>query len=248
MKIRPPHQHIFTRILSRWATCLPANGLILDIGCGLGAWIEVSSPHRRVVGLDIDQQACAIAASRVGNMATGIVLYGGGALPFKNGSFQGAYAHEVIEHVHDDQIFLAEVQRVLKAGGALLLTTPNGRRESLDKRKHGAHVRHYLPEQLSARLTEQDFEIQNRYWRIHPLCGLLDDTLSQIGNRLLKSQALQPGLTHWTSASQSGLSRVMLTLFKMIEPVISLIVLVEFELFKTTWEARNMIFIVQKRA
>jgi SAM-dependent methyltransferase len=249
MLIMLPHKQIFARILSNWVTQLPVDGLILEIGCGLGAWIEMISQHgRRVVGLDIDKQACSIASAQIGSECAGIVLYAGGALPFRENSFEGVYAHEVIEHVDDDKGFIAEAYRVLKDGGSLILTTPNGNREPIDKRKHRAHVRHYLPDQLDSHLREQGFRIESLYWRMHPLCGMLDDALSQIGTRLLQTQAVQPGLTHWVTESQTRPNRLILTLFRIIAPLISFAVTIEFELFKTAWEARNMIFVAQKGA
>jgi len=249
MQIMTPHRQIFARILSNWVTRLPTDGLILEIGCGLGTWLETSSRYRGgVIGLDIDKQACSIASAQIGHTCAGIVLYAGGILPFKATSFQGIYAHEVIEHINADKKFIAETYRVLKDGGSLLLTTPNGNREPLDRRKHRAHVRHYRANQLSSYLREQGFEIEDLYWRMHPLCGMLDDALSRVGKRLLKTQALQPGLTHWTSESQSGLNRFLLTVFRFVAPLISLVVTLEFEAFKKIWEARNMIFVARKGA
>jgi SAM-dependent methyltransferase len=242
-----PHRVIFARILSRWVAKLPSDGLILDIGCGMGTWMEISSRYGgRVVGLDVDEQVCSIASARVGNKCAGIVMYAGGIFPFKENSFQGAYAHEVIEHVSDDAEFITEAYRVLKDGGSVILTTPNGKREPLDSRKHSAHVRHYSADQLRSRLQQQGFEIEKLYWRIHPLCGMLDDALSQVGNRLLRTQGVQPGLTYWSTGSQSGLNRLLLMLFRLAEPLINLVVIMEFEAFKSRWEARNMVFIVRK--
>jgi SAM-dependent methyltransferase len=247
VQVMTPHRTIFARILSKWVAQLPTDGLILDIGCGMGTWIEVSSRYAGgLVGLDVDKQVCSIASAQVRHKCEGIVLYAGGAFPFKEESFQGAYAHEVIEHVSDDAEFIAEAYRVLKNGGSVILTTPNGEREPLDSHKHSAHVRHYSADQLSYHLQQQGFEIEELYWRMHPLCGVLDDALSQIGNRLLRTQGVQPGLTHWSAGSQSGLNRFLLMVFRLVEPLIRSAVIVEFEVFKTVREARNMIFIARK--
>jgi ubiquinone/menaquinone biosynthesis C-methylase UbiE len=182
---------IFARILSNWIAQLPSDGLILDVGCGLGAWIVASSRRGgRVVGSDIDKQACSIAFARVGRMCVGIVLYAAGTFPFKENSFQGMYTHKVIEHISDDKGLISEVYRVLKSGGSLVLTTPNAKCEPLDKRVHPAHVRHYPADQLSSRLRDQAFSRENLYWRMHPLCGMLDDTLSQVENEVLQVQRL----------------------------------------------------------
>jgi SAM-dependent methyltransferase len=47
------------------------------------------------------------------------------SLPFADGSADVVLAGEIIEHVVDTQAFLAEIHRVLRPGGATVLSTPN---------------------------------------------------------------------------------------------------------------------------
>jgi 2-polyprenyl-3-methyl-5-hydroxy-6-metoxy-1,4-benzoquinol methylase len=46
-------------------------------------------------------------------------------LPFEDGSFDLVWCSEVIEHLQDPAFSLAELRRVTKPGGLLVLTTPN---------------------------------------------------------------------------------------------------------------------------
>lgn len=46
-------------------------------------------------------------------------------LPFEDNSFDVILAVELMEHVHDHQIFFNEANRILKKGGSLLFSTPN---------------------------------------------------------------------------------------------------------------------------
>ncbi len=46
-------------------------------------------------------------------------------LPFDDESFDVVIAVEVMEHVHDHQLFFREVYRILKPGGQFFYTTPN---------------------------------------------------------------------------------------------------------------------------
>lgn len=92
------------------------SGRLLDVGCG-------SKPYRSLftvdacIGLDIDSEA---ARSR------GIAdhFYDGNAFPFVDGSFDSVLCNQVLEHVFNPDEFLAEIARVLKPGGKLLLTVP----------------------------------------------------------------------------------------------------------------------------
>ncbi len=243
----PFHKRIFIGLLSKWVNQLPKGKLILELGCGLGDWIGlISSNSHKVVGLDIDSHACKVATARVGKVSAGIVLYSGEALPFNSNSFVGAYAHEVIEHVQNDKEFLSEIYRVLTTNGSLLLTTPNANREPLDPEKHRAHIRHYVPNNLLSILKDQNFIIDVLYWRMHPICGIIDDSLFAIGTKLLRTHSLQPGLTEISYETQSKRNRFLIALYKIVEPILLFITRIEFELFKTHIEARNMIILATK--
>jgi SAM-dependent methyltransferase len=81
----------------------------LDLGCGLGMYRELF-PNR--VGFDI---APGPAVDVVGDAH---------ALPFPDGTFDRILCTEVLEHLHTPHTAIAEMQRVLKPGGTLILTTP----------------------------------------------------------------------------------------------------------------------------
>lgn len=92
------------------------SGKLLDIGCG-------TKPYRSLftvdsyIGLDIDSEAtrqCGIADR----------LYNGNTFPFPDSSFDSALCNQVLEHVFNPDKFLAEIARILKPGGVLLLTVP----------------------------------------------------------------------------------------------------------------------------
>jgi SAM-dependent methyltransferase len=61
-------------------------------------------------------------------------------------SFELAVAVEVIEHVEDDESFVANLRSVLKDGGCAVITTPNG---DFVRNNNPDHVRHYKKEELS---------------------------------------------------------------------------------------------------
>jgi SAM-dependent methyltransferase len=67
---------------------------------------------------------------------------------------------EVLEHVEDDESFVAEVWRVLKPGGKFLMTTPNG---DFVENHNPDHKRHYKREQLTDLLSRHLQNINVEY-------------------------------------------------------------------------------------
>jgi SAM-dependent methyltransferase len=97
------------------------GGAILDAGCGVGMYLRAFRDYSpRVFGVDIEP-AHARAAAEHGAVA----LAPGERLPFANDGFDLVLSHEVIEHVQDDRACVAEMVRLLKPGGRLVLFCPN---------------------------------------------------------------------------------------------------------------------------
>lgn len=63
---------------------------------------------------------------------------------------------EVIEHVQEDEAFVRQLNRVLKPGGYLLITTPNGDYiQNVPPNFNPDHIRHYTRDSLSKLLALQ---------------------------------------------------------------------------------------------
>ena len=98
------------------------NATIFDNGCGLGTYLDAFAPfttHR--FGLELEHDRAIKAIATTPDIIGGV----GEALPFADNSFDIAFSNEVIEHVQDDARYAAEMVRVVKPGGRLLIFCPN---------------------------------------------------------------------------------------------------------------------------
>jgi SAM-dependent methyltransferase len=91
-------------------------------GCGVGMYVAHLLPVSPwVIGLDIEFPRVRDTQAYTSNVVCGT----GEHLPFVDNSQDLVINHEVLEHVSDDQAAIAEMVRVLKPGGRLVLFCPN---------------------------------------------------------------------------------------------------------------------------
>jgi ubiquinone/menaquinone biosynthesis C-methylase UbiE len=97
---------------------------VLDLGCGEGAFAaDLVAAGCAVTMADVAEEALRRARVRA-PLAETVKLVEGAPLPFPDDTFDVVWAGEVLEHVADVVGLLAEVRRVLRWGGSLVLTTP----------------------------------------------------------------------------------------------------------------------------
>ncbi len=116
------YETIQSKVVSMW---LPEScDSILEIGCSAGYFTKyLSSIGRKVYGIDINSEHIADAAGRYPSIQFQVA--DASKLPFKSESFDSVIMLEVIEHVGDEEQTIAEIHRVLKPSGKLLISTPN---------------------------------------------------------------------------------------------------------------------------
>jgi ubiquinone/menaquinone biosynthesis C-methylase UbiE len=109
----------------------PQEGeVILDAGCGRGEFLLACARlGARVAGLDYSEAAVQLSRETLADVPGADIRHGDvTALPWPDESFDRIVFADVIEHLDPDQAeaALAELHRVLKPGGLLLLhTAPN---------------------------------------------------------------------------------------------------------------------------
>lgn len=105
-----------------------ARGLALDIGCGERPYDELFLPRvDRYVGIEYPPSADnLVSVWDILDQLQGVidVFADGQRLPVRDRSVDTVLALEVLEHVPDAEACLAEIDRVLKPDGRILLTVP----------------------------------------------------------------------------------------------------------------------------
>jgi len=113
----------------------PSDGLrCLDLGSDNGV---VSLLLRRAGGrwasADLTEEAVSAIRALV---STDVHRTDGSVLPFADGEFDRVVVVDMLEHVADDGAFVAELARVTRAGGRLVVNTPHLKRTALRRLRH----------------------------------------------------------------------------------------------------------------
>lgn len=142
--------------LAQWCT-----GVVLEAGCGEGYGAALlATTADLVVALDYDVPTTSHLAQRYpelhpvrANLAT---------LPLRSKVVDVVAGLQVIEHLWDQEGFLAECRRVLRPGGRLLLTTPNRLTFSpgCDTPLNPFHTRELAPSELDTLLRHAGFQVR----------------------------------------------------------------------------------------
>jgi SAM-dependent methyltransferase len=142
------------------------HGRVLDAGCGTGGFLATLHARRPDLirfGIEWDETAAARARRKSGAaVATGSV----NALPFGNDSFDAAISADVLCHAAvDPPTALAEMKRVLRPGGRLIVNMPayQWMLSAHDRRVH--NVRRLTTRTTAAMLLQAGFErVDADYW------------------------------------------------------------------------------------
>ena len=179
---------------------LRMKDLVLDAGCGEGRHtFECFRRDCSILGMDLDQKSMLKARWILGEMkrrndGNGRVLFlRGDALrfPFRAGTFDKIVCAEVIEHVRDDRLGVAELARILKNGGKIAITVPTTITEQMYKRLSdeyfrtpGGHIRIVNPREMAGCMEENGLRIyavgfahafHTPYWMLRCIFGLHDE-------------------------------------------------------------------------
>lgn len=189
-EIRQEHLH-------RYAWCLPAAAGkdVLDIACGEGyGSAALARVARSVVGVDISAEAVEHARVRYGDASNLRYEQGSAAaIPLADDSVDMVVSYETVEHLHEQEDMLAEIRRVLRPDGVLVMSSPNRVTYSEKAGYHNEfHVRELDFDEFAALLARQ-----------FPAVRFLGQKLSVVS--AIASTAANPEIQHWQAlAEQDG--------------------------------------------
>jgi SAM-dependent methyltransferase len=145
-------RRVIAAALSRLEIPRPAS--LLDAGCGSGRTMDELRQFGPVTGFDLSEQGVAVARAR-GHEATVARVE---EIPHGDDSFDLVTCLDVLEHTPDDVRSLAELRRVTRPGGHLLVTVPAYQLLWSSHDVANEHYRRYRRPQLLAAASTAGWE------------------------------------------------------------------------------------------
>jgi SAM-dependent methyltransferase len=186
---------------------------ILEVGCGTGGTmraLRVRFPDAAVKGVEPADSAARLAAAKGGDVESGTFEN----LPAEPSSFDLVLALDVLEHLADDGLGLAEAFRVLRPGGRLIVTVPALPSQWSVHDELNAHFRRYTREGLVATARRAGFDVRRATYfnsLLLPLAGLERTALRVL--RLPRSPAV--------ALPPRPINAVLRTVFELERPILA---------------------------
>lgn len=131
-RIIPPQTGEISLVFSRhqfayqWASDFVPGAMVLDVGCGTGYGCHILAQRAgQVVGVDHDFSAMVFSHQNYGRANITHSQMNAHNLGLKSSRFDIAVCFQTIEHLRNPDQFIAELKRVVKPGGKIIISTPN---------------------------------------------------------------------------------------------------------------------------
>lgn len=179
--------------------------IVLDLGCGTGVIAKEMSEWARPIGLDMSAQALAYCRQRG---VAELVQADGEALPIRSGSVDAVLALDIFEHIAGDKAAFAEVFRVLKPGGVLVMSVPAFRWLWGPHDVALMHHRRYTRPEVRSRLSEAGFQIRRLSYNVFFLFPIVMLIRALEKLRRGPAKANLPSVPEWMNAALIDLQEV----------------------------------------
>lgn len=133
---------------------------VLEIGCGTGYTLSAlrsALPSAQLTGTELFEEGLAVARQRWANIR--LMRADARSLPFGS-EFDLVAAFDVIEHIDDDARALAELRRVLRPGGGVIVTVPQHQWLWSEADEYAQHQRRYSRAELISRVETAGFRVR----------------------------------------------------------------------------------------
>jgi SAM-dependent methyltransferase len=152
--------HLMLALLRRAGVAPPAR--VLDVGCGWGVNLEELERRKyRVTGLDISRKSLQRLERPGRELIEADITQ---PLPDKLVPYHAVMALDVIEHLDNDRGAVAQLQRLTRPGGVLIVSVPALPRLQSEFDAIQGHRRRYLPHTLRAAFAGARFRIESLFW------------------------------------------------------------------------------------
>jgi len=129
---------------------------IVDFGCGDGVQLHLIKKYLKNIdafGIDLSDTALAIADKKIKGTFKKSSVYN---TPFEDNAFDVSISSDVIEHVQEPLKMIAEMKRVTKTNGIIVIGTPI---KYTEKPLDAMHVKEYFQEEFKSLFLREKFEI-----------------------------------------------------------------------------------------
>lgn len=116
---------------------ISAQDCVVDVGCGEGGNLSFCANRgAQVIGIDMDQKCLDATEAKLADSSArdwSVMLATAEDIPLEDGTATRVMCTEVLEHVDDPAVVLAELSRIAKPGALFLLTVPDALAEKMQQ-------------------------------------------------------------------------------------------------------------------